>query len=87
MWADFPQNTHLVQEITPANFASLAAQISGSASVDVTGGMLEKVRLMLDLAGNLPGFEARIFSGMQPGSVQQVLSGVAKGTLIHNPGG
>jgi isopentenyl phosphate kinase len=83
VWADFPTCTHLIPAITPANYAALAAQIGGSSSVDVTGGMLEKVRTMLELAGKLPGFEARIFSGLEPGQVQNALLGVALGTAIH----
>ncbi len=83
VWADYPTCTRLVSEITPANFASLAAQIGGSSSVDVTGGMLEKVRAMLELVNLLPGFSASIFSGLEPGLVQNALLGANPGTLIH----
>lgn len=85
VWADYPACTQRVGEITPATFEHLAAQIGGSASVDVTGGMLEKVRAMLELAGDLPGFQAAIFSGMVPGNVQRALEGKTKGTLIYQP--
>ncbi len=83
VWADYPACTRLVSEITQENFASVAAQIQGSASVDVTGGMLEKVRTMLDLTGELPGFEACIFSGLVPGQVKQALLGGHFGTVIR----
>jgi isopentenyl phosphate kinase len=83
VWADYPACTHLVAEITPANYGIVAAQVGGSASVDVTGGMLEKVRTMLDLTGDLPGFEARIFSGLVPGLVRQALLGANPGTGIR----
>ncbi len=86
VWADYPASTRLITEITPANFDQLAAQIQGSASVDVTGGMLEKVRTMLGLAGDLPGFAAHIFSGSQPGLVLRALLGESPGTVIHQPG-
>jgi isopentenyl phosphate kinase len=85
VWADFPSCTRLIPEITPQNFSSAAAQIGGSASVDVTGGMIEKVRAMLALAEIIPGFEAVILSGMQPGNVQNALAGATGGTLIRNP--
>jgi isopentenyl phosphate kinase len=84
VWADYPACTRLIPEITPGNYAAVAAQITGSASVDVTGGMLEKVRIMLDLAGDLPGFEARIFSGLKPGLVKQALLGAQPGTGIRS---
>lgn len=86
VWADFPACTRLIPEITPGNFAAVAAQIGGSASVDVTGGMLEKVRTMLALAETLPAFEAVIFSGTQPGAVKDVLLGKHTGTRISYPG-
>lgn len=83
VWADFPACTRLIAEITPANFAAVAAQIRGSASVDVTGGMLAKVRSMLTLAQDLPGFEASIFSGFEAGLVRQALLGATPGTAIR----
>lgn len=85
VWADFPACTRLIPSVTPENFAEFSAQIRGSASVDVTGGMLEKVRSMLALAGELPGFEAVIFSGRQPGAVRSALLGGRAGTVIHKP--
>ena len=84
VWEDFPACTRLIADITPANFDLVSAQIQGSASVDVTGGMLEKVRTMLELTRELPGFEARIFSGLVPGQVRQVLLGTQPGTGIRN---
>lgn len=84
VWADYPACTRLIPEITPENYLAVAAQITGSASVDVTGGMIEKVRTMLDLAGDLPGFEARIFSGLKPGLVKQALLGARPGTGIRS---
>jgi isopentenyl phosphate kinase len=83
VWRDFPACTQLIAAITPKYFADVAAQIGGSASVDVTGGMLEKVRSMLSLAETLPGFEAVIFSGVQPGMLQAVLLGKDAGTTIR----
>ncbi len=84
VWADYPACTQLLTEITPASYSAVSAQIQGSTSVDVTGGMIEKVRAMLDLAGDLPGFEARIFSGLKPGLVKQALLGARPGTGIRS---
>ncbi len=83
VWADYPTCTRLVSEITPASFDSLSGRIGGSASVDVTGGMLEKVRGLLELARVLPGFEACIFSGLESGLLKNALLGESPGTRIH----
>jgi isopentenyl phosphate kinase len=73
----------LIPEISHANFNLFTEQISGSASVDVTGGMIEKVRAMLELASQMDSFEACIFSGLEPGSVKNALLGASLGTTIH----
>ncbi len=82
VWADYPVCSQLIDTITPGTFPYYSAQIVGSASVDVTGGMLEKVRRMLDLAIHQPDFEAFIFSGLQPGAVASALGGSKIGTRI-----
>ncbi len=84
VWADFPVCSQLIDTISPENFPHYAAQIVGSASVDVTGGMLEKVRRMLDLAGQHPDFEAFIFSGARPGAIASALGGSKSGTKISH---
>ncbi|MBE0699835.1 MAG: isopentenyl phosphate kinase family protein [Anaerolineaceae bacterium] len=82
VWADFPACTQLIERITPNTFPSLQAKISGSASVDVTGGMLEKVKSMIELTQNDPGFQAIIFSGLQHGNIRSALLGGAPGTRL-----
>jgi isopentenyl phosphate kinase len=82
VWADFPACTHILEHITSASFTTLGDGLSGSASVDVTGGMRQKVELMLRLAQRNPGLEALIFSGLDPGLVQLVLEGRSSGTRI-----
>lgn len=86
VWADYPLCTRLIPLITPSSFPGSAAQIGGSASTDVTGGMLEKVRSMLALVEELPGFQAVIFSGLHPGNVEGALSGATPGTVIQRDG-
>lgn len=86
VWADYPSCTRLIPLITPASFPAIAAQVGGSASADVTGGMLEKVHSMLALVEELPGFQAVIFSGLHPKSVERVLSGATLGTVIQGEG-
>lgn len=83
VWADFSTCTHLITDITPNSYPSIAASLSGSNSVDVTGGMAKKVESMLSLIQDLPDLEVLIFSGKEPGQVKQALLGSTPGTRIH----
>ena len=63
----------LIPAITPANFAAIRPALGGSRGTDVTGGMAGKVEAMLRLVENQPGLTIRIFSGLEPGNLQQIL--------------
>ena len=82
VWADYPARSQLIESIEPSRFEQVVGQLGGSSAVDVTGGMLSKVRTMLDLLVEVPGLEILIFSGLVPGNVSQVLSGSEIGTRI-----
>jgi isopentenyl phosphate kinase len=58
--------------------------LGGSHGVDVTGGMLTKVHLMVDLVRHLPGLRVYLLSGLEPGLLQQALENpdFNPGTLI-----
>ena len=83
VWADFPENTRLVDEIIPESFQTILSGLGGSAGVDVTGGMREKVELMLRLVQQCPGLEVAIFSASRPGSLLQSLIDEPQGTRIR----
>ena len=83
VWADFPANTRLVHEITPASFPQIEAGLKGSAATDVTGGMADKVRQMIALVEELPDLRAMIFSGETPDNLRGSLLGDELGTVIH----
>ncbi len=72
----------LIPEITPANFARIESQLRGSHGVDVTGGMLDKVKKMLALVEREPMLRAQIVS---VGMLERVLGeeNSRAGTLIH----
>jgi len=82
VWSDYPKCTHLIPKITPANWENIAPTLGGSWATDVTGGMASKVQEMLDLTSEIPGLEAIIFSGNQPGNLSAVLRGEILGTQI-----
>jgi isopentenyl phosphate kinase len=81
VFADFPRNEQLLEEITPADLRRI--QIGGAKSTDVTGGMADKVSQAFALAECVPEVEVRIFSGMQDGAVRRALAGGAVGTLLR----
>jgi len=84
VWKDYPQNTQLIKEIHPEDITALQAEIRGSGSIDVTGGMFTKVQSMIGLLKQLPSLEVQIFSGTTQGNVLTSLLGGQKGTLISN---
>ena len=61
----------------------LSSILQGSASQDVTGGMLTKVNLMQALCRELPGLEVRIFSAEDPTILGEIMQGKPVGTLIR----
>ncbi len=70
----------VIKKITPLSFAGIAKNIKGSASTDVTGGMLGKVSELLELAGK--GVSSRIFNASRKDEVLRFLYGEDVGTLI-----
>ncbi len=82
VWADYPTCQNLMSEISQNTLKSKQIQISGSSAVDVTGGMLEKVKSMLALCQMMPGLEAWIFSGVKNGNILKALQGKPAGTRI-----
>ena len=83
VWEDFPARQHLLEEITPGSFTQQVSGLGGAAGVDVTGGMLSKVTEMLALVEKVPDLEVLIFSGEEPGILQQALQGENPGTRLH----
>lgn len=74
-----------IPRITPATFADLEIELGGSFGVDVTGGMLAKVREMVSLVSEGQTERVRLISGWREGALERVLldAGVEEGTLIE----
>lgn len=73
----------VIRSITPQTYGGIAQALGGSGGVDVTGGMLAKVRAMLELVAAAPRVEVRIIDGRQPGLLEAALLGQANpGTLV-----
>lgn len=83
VWQDYPQNTHLITDITPASLSKVQKSLGGSASIDVTGGMFSKVHQALKLVQDVPGLEVFIFSGQEPGAVIKAFGDHPPGTRLY----
>jgi isopentenyl phosphate kinase len=81
VYTDYPVNTNLLPHIS-AHSDSLEF-LQGSASQDVTGGMVTKVQSMQMLCRELSGLSVQIFSAVSPGSLRLALEGTAIGTTIN----
>jgi isopentenyl phosphate kinase len=71
--------------ITPVNFNSFEDHVRKSGYTDVTGGMDDKVRQMIDLVTRFRQLKVRIITGLEPDSLRHALldpDGFAGGTLI-----
>ena len=82
VWKDYPAKHLLIPQITQRTEPEIINQLKGSQSIDVTGGMIGKVKSMLALTALLPDLEINIFSGIIPENVFNSLNGADLGTKI-----
>ena len=80
VYADFPHNQQLLPHLSA--HAEVGTFVQGSASLDVTGGMVSKVQAMQALCRSIDGLSVQIFSAVTPGSLRLALDGGAIGTII-----
>lgn len=75
----------VIPVISQQNFEQIKGALGGSRGTDVTGGMLTKVQNMLALVKQTPELKIRIFSGLEPSNLEQLLADptIALGTLIE----
>ena len=81
VYSDYPANKNLTPHISAHSPSSEFLQ--GSASQDVTGGMITKVQSMQALCREIPGLSVQIFSAVSPGALRLALDGAATGTTIN----
>jgi isopentenyl phosphate kinase len=82
VWKDFPQNTKLIKYINPTSYIQNEGVIGTSNSIDVTGGMQEKVKILLRIIEQIPYCQGMIFSGMIPRNIIFALGGNETGTVV-----
>jgi len=69
--------------ITPAQWETVRTALGVSHAVDVTGGMVSKVQIMVELVQAHPGLQVSIVSGAIAGRVHEALLGrLSEGTQI-----
>lgn len=75
----------LLKKISASKFAEVENMLTGSHGIDVTGGMLAKVRTMSHLIEAQPAITVRFISGEQEGLIRKVLLDrhLEEGTLLH----
>jgi isopentenyl phosphate kinase len=81
-------NAARISRITPNTLGELEAQLGGSHGVDVTGGMLAKVRAMVGLVAQGRTRRVHLISGRNIGALTRVLldASSGEGTLIERNG-
>lgn len=87
VFSDLNHPDKVIPLISPENIHDVLPSLSSSKAVDVTGGMLSKVSLMVSLVAENPALKVHIFSGLEPGNLQKALSGeqIPVGTqIVHN---
>ncbi len=79
------RTARLIPEISARSYAEIEPALAGSHGVDVTGGMLSKVRLLCALIQEQPDLTVRVFSGRRGGVLQRVLVNpvLAEGTRLR----
>jgi isopentenyl phosphate kinase len=84
VYQDFSRKETILSELSQAVVNRL--EIGASQDVDVTGGMLNKVREALEISRSHRECSVRIFSGLEPGVFREALLGEPVGTLVkHSP--
>jgi isopentenyl phosphate kinase len=66
-------DTKLIPVITQKNIKKIENDLKGSSSTDVTGGMMHKVKMMLELTDL--GIESEIINAKKPGILKRSLLG------------
>jgi isopentenyl phosphate kinase len=75
------KDAEFIPEITSSNFNEIKKHLKGSHATDVTGGMLHKIKILVELAKF--GVESQIISGLKEGNLKDALLGNRKiGTTV-----
>lgn len=75
----------LIPEITSRNYAEIERLLAGSFGVDVTGGMLSKIKTLFALVTEQPNLVVHVITGRRNHLIEQALTNpqLREGTLLH----
>lgn len=78
-------SAQLISAITPENFVRIETKLRGSHGIDVTGGMIDKVRRMVALVQREPSIRVHIVSALRAGVIERALTreDFTEGTVIR----
>jgi isopentenyl phosphate kinase len=82
VYANFPKSRKILPSIKAEDLDKIDMEMT--QATDVTGGMRGKVEAALAIASLSPQIEVRIFSGEEPGSIEDALLGAKPGTLVKS---
>ncbi len=82
VYANFPESNEILPSICQEDPDRI--ELGGAQATDVTGGMRGKVEAALVIARLNPNTEVRIFSGVEPGSIEDAILGAKPGTLVKS---
>jgi isopentenyl phosphate kinase len=83
VWSNYETKNYLIPTMTHSSFRKMQSQPQGSINTDVTGGMKQKVEMMISLVQKHPEITVSIISGLIPGELKRALSGYFPGTTIR----
>jgi isopentenyl phosphate kinase len=64
---------NVIPNITPETYPQVEQHLRGSRYTDVTGGMADKVKRMVDLVQKIPKLQVWILTGREPGNLRRAL--------------
>lgn len=80
VYPQYPPEGEVLPTITSAELTNLT--LGPSTTMDVTGGMANKVSEAMRISKAVPGLSVRIFSGEEPNALLAALQGAELGTLV-----
>lgn len=83
IYKDFPRTEKLIPMINHENVREVESSVHGAATVDVTGGMLSKMKLMWTLCENDPDLTIDFCSADQNSPLHEVILGLQTGTRMQ----
>lgn len=64
---------NVIPSITPETYPEIQRHLCGSRYTDVTGGMADKVKRMVELVQKVPKLQVWILTGREPGNLREAL--------------